>query len=543
MNLTTVWRRAFALGAMTALTVSAIGPGAVLGQSPGTPTPGGSIVAAIEGEPASVDPAFDYDFVSGLATSSITEPLLVFCEHDTQLCPNLATSWEVSPDGLTYTLKIRQGVLFHDGTTMTVDDVVYSLDRIRDPALGSYVGWMLANVADVTAPDAETVVITLSKPDALLEYALASTAAHVVNKAFVEANGDKYGTPAVGSIGTGPFKFVEWVSGDHQTLARFDDYWNKANGGPYLDQVTIKILPEPTTRVAGLDTGEIDYLVNNVPSDQYATVAGMSNVGLSFAPSYYGEWITFNTAEAPFDNVKVRQALNYALDKKGIRQLYYGPDTPDTKATLVYPTMWTFEEPKWQAAWDTLPAYDQDLAKAKQLLDESGVADQLNGKTIAYYESTPSIKGIGESFIDAMSQLGITIEAQKVTYQEAVSLQFGDHTDYDMIVGSWGSDFPDPSGNLRPNFASENIVAGGANASAYTNPQVDELLAQQNALVDKAVRADLLIQAQALIAEDSPVISVTNPGWPLAVNKRVQGASIGALWYWASLFKDLWVTP
>ncbi|MCY7420005.1 MAG: hypothetical protein LH650_16260, partial [Chloroflexi bacterium] len=105
-----------------------------------------------------------------------------------------------------------------------------------------------------------------------------------------------------------------------------------------------------------------------------------------------------------------------------------------------------------------------------------------------------------------------------------------------------GSDFPDPSGNLRPNFASENIVAGGANSSAYSNPAVDALLSEQNTLVDKAARADLLIQAQALIAEDSPVISVTNPGWPLAVNKRVHGAGIGALWYWGSLFKDLWVT-
>jgi ABC-type transport system substrate-binding protein len=240
--------------------------------------------------------------------------------------------------------------------------------------------------------------------------------------------------------------------------------------------------------------------------------------------------------------VKVRQALNYAVDKKGLRQLYYGPDTADTKATLVYPTMWTFEQPQWQAAWDQLPAYDQDLAKAKQLLDESGVADQLNGKTLAYYESTPSIKGIGESFIDAMSQLGIQIEAQKITYQEAIALQFGPHDDYDMIVGAWGSDFPDPSGNLRPNFASENIVTGGANASSYTNPQVDDLLSQQNSLTDKAERAKLLIQAQALIAEDSPVISVTNPGWPLATNKRVQAADIGALWYWGSLFKDLWVT-
>ena len=93
-----------------------------------------------------------------------------------------------------------------------------------------------------------------------------------------------------------------------------------------------------------------------------------------------------------------------------------------------------------------------------------------------------------------------------------------------MIVGSWGSDFPDPSGNLRPNFASENIVAGGANASAYTQPRGRRAAAQQNSLVDKTERAKLLIQAQALIAEDSPVISVTNPGWPLAVNKRVHGA-------------------
>ena len=159
-RMSTGWRRALALALTTVVGVVAVaGPATSLAQ---TPTTGGSIVAAIEGEPTSVDPAFDYDFVSGLATSSITEALLVFCEDDTQLCPNLATEWTVSPDGLTYTFKVRQGVTFHDGTPMTVDDVVFSLNRIRDPELGSYVGWMLANVSDVTAPDAETVVVTLS---------------------------------------------------------------------------------------------------------------------------------------------------------------------------------------------------------------------------------------------------------------------------------------------------------------------------------------------------------------------------------------------
>lgn len=509
----------------------------------GGPQMGGSIVAAIEGEPTSVDPAFDYDFVSGLATSSITEPLLVFCEQDTQLCPNLAESWTVSDDGLVYTMKIRQGVKFHDGSPMTTEDVVYSLDRIRDPDLGSYVGWMLASVATVEATDDATVVITLSAPDALFEYALASTAAHVVSKAYVEANGDKYGKPDVGSIGTGPFKFVEWKTGDYQRLARNDDYWNKAAGGPYLDEITIKILPEPTTRVAGLQTGEIDYVIANVPSDQYATVQQIENVNLRFVPSYYGEWITFNTQAAPFDNVKIRQAMNYAFDKRAVRQLYYGTDALETKSTLVNPTLWTFEKDAWQAAWDALPAYDQDLDMARKLLDESGVADQLNGKEIAYYESTPSVKGAAESFIEAMGQLGIEIEARKVTYQESVALQFGPHDDYDIFVGSWGSDFPDPSGNLLPNFHSDSTVAGGSNASNYRNPAVDELLGRQNLIpTDKVERAKLLIEAQKLIAEDSAVIVTAYPGWPLATSKRLEGVEAASLWYWQSLFKNAYVT-
>jgi len=532
-------------GASTPAPASA---GATAGAATAGPTPaggpkqGGKLVAAIEGEPTSLDPAFDYDFVSGLATSSITEPLLVFCENDQKLCPNLAEAWEVSPDGLVYTMHIRQGVKFQDGTPMTVEDVVFSLDRIRNPDLGSYVGWMLASVKTVEATDDKTVVITLSAPDALFEYALASTAAHVVSKAFVEKSGDKYGKPEVGSLGTGPFKFAEWKTGDYQRLVRNDDYWNKANGGPYLDEITIKILPEPTTRVAGLQTGEIDFMVAMVPSDQYATVQQAENLDLSFIPSYYGEWITFNTQKAPFDNVKVRQALNYAFDKKGIRQLYYGPEALDTKATLVNPTLWTFEKDAWQAAWDALPAYDQDLEKAKALLAESGVADQLNGTEIAYYESTPSIKGAAESFIDSMGKLGIEIKARKVTYQESVALQFGPHNDYDILVASWGSDFPDPSGNLLPNFAIANAKAGGANASNYQNAAVDKALVDQNALpTDKVKRAALLIEAQRLIAEDSAVIVTAYPGWPLAVNKRLGGVEAASLWYWQSLFRNVYI--
>jgi peptide/nickel transport system substrate-binding protein len=118
--------------ATVALLVAGLAPSAATAQD--EPRMGGSITVAVEGEPASVDPAFDYDFVSGFATSSISEPLLKFCENDTALCPHLATDWTVSADGLTYTLTIRDGVMFHDGTEMTVDDVVYSMERIRTGA-------------------------------------------------------------------------------------------------------------------------------------------------------------------------------------------------------------------------------------------------------------------------------------------------------------------------------------------------------------------------------------------------------------------------
>ena len=222
-------------------------------------------------------------------------------------------------------------------------------------------------------------MITLSAPDALFEYALASTAAHVVNKAFVEKSGDKYGKPEVGSIGTGPFKFAEWKTGDYQRLVRNDGYWNKANGGPYLDEITIKILPEPTTRVAGLQTGEIDYVITNVPSDQYATVQAIDNVSLTFVPSYYGEWITFNTQKAPFDNVKVRQALNYAFDKKGLRS----SATARTRSTRrprssTRPCGRSRRTPGRRPGTRSRPT-TRTSRRRRQLLAESGVADQLNG--------------------------------------------------------------------------------------------------------------------------------------------------------------------
>ena len=162
-----------------------------------------------------------------------------------------------SEDGLVWTYKLHQGVTFHDGSAMTADDVVYSLERIRNPDVGAYVGWMLGSVDTIEKVDDYTVTVTLKNNDAFWQYVTATTAGHVISKAFAEAHPDDIGKPDVGVIGTGPFKFESWSSGDQIVLTRNDDYWDKANGGPYLDTVTFKILTDATTRTAGLQTGEL----------------------------------------------------------------------------------------------------------------------------------------------------------------------------------------------------------------------------------------------------------------------------------------------
>ena len=256
----------------------------------------------------------------------------------------------------------------------------------------------------------------MSQPDALVEYALASTAAHVVSQAFVEADGERLrhrrawvrSAPAPSSSGSGS-------AATTRRLARNDDYWDKANGGPYLDEVVIKILPEPTTRVAGLETGEIDYLLNDVPSDQYATVAGHGPTSTS--PSCPRTTASGSRSTRPSRRSTTSRSARRSTTRS-TRPACASSTRPGHARTPRRRSSTRrsgpSSRPQWEAAWEELPAYDQDLEMARQLLDESGVADQLNGKTIAYYESTPSIKGIGESFIDVMSQLGITIEAQKI---------------------------------------------------------------------------------------------------------------------------------
>ncbi len=500
----------------------------------------GELVVGLQGDIVAVDPVYAYDFTANPVVCQITEGLLRF-ENGETLAPNLAESWE-NPDPLTYIYHLRQDVTFQDGSPMTIDDVIFSMERTRNPETASYVGWMYDSVDTIEKVDDWTIKVSLKQPDALWQYVPATTAGHVISKAYYEAHKDTFGKPEGGLLGTGPFKFMSWSTGSEIDLEKYDGYWNKANGGPYLDKLTFKILPEATTRIAGLQTGEVQALLgtDSTPADQLPIAMKMDNITVDFQDSYLTYFIAFNTQRPPFDNVKVRQALNYALDKVLLTQnLYPVSDAVSVaKAVDVMPRLWTFEKDKWQAAYDALPDYAFDMDKAKQLLEESGVADELNGKVITTDEN-PLTLGMALALQAAAAELGYELEINKVTFQESISLAFSGARDYDILPIPWGSDFPDPSGNLLPVFHSRYVGDGGSNFGNYVNPEVDKLLDDANSLTDNAERTDLMVQAEQIIAQDSPWIVILHPKQTFVLNNDFEGYTITPLWYWDAFAKDI----
>jgi len=500
-------------------------------------TTGEELTVGLEADIASLDPAFDYDFSTGPVVNNIVESLLMFDDNN-QVAPCLAEKWEI-PDPQTYIFKIRQGVKFHDGSTMSIDDVIFSLERTRNPDTAAYVGWMLGSVNSIEKVDDSTLKITLKNPDANFLYALATSAGAVISKAYYNQHKENFGKPDGGVIATGPFKYVKWDSGSEIVIEKFSDYWNKANGGPYLDKVIFKILPEATTRIAALQTGEIQAVLMKIPGDQIPIVQKMENVNLTMAEGFAVDAAEFNVQRPPFDNVKLRQAINYAVDKVAVTKTLLGDTAMNAKATAVMPSLWTFGKDQWQAAWDKLPAYEYNLEKAKQLLAESGVKpEDVKGKQIVV-DDNPVRLGQALAIQAAAKELGLELEVKKVQPQELNTLTFSAGRDYDIAVQNWSSDFPDPSGNLVPLFHSSNTGDGGANYANYKNPEVDKLLDEQNTLIDNEKRAELLIKAQAIIAEDSPWIVFDYPKLPFVLNKAYTGYKMKPVWFWEAFARNI----
>lgn len=511
--------------------------------SPGTDSAGqavkdgGTLTFGLTGDIVALDPAFAYDYTTNPVVNQITEGLLKFNDKQ-ELAGGLAESWE-NPDPRTYIFHLRKDVKFQDGTPMTIEDVIFSLERIKNPETASYLGWMLGSADKFEKVDDSTLKITLTQPDAQFKFALATSAGHVISKAYYEAHKNNFGKPDGGLLGTGPYKFVSWKTGTEIVLEKNRDYWDKKSGSPYLDKIVYKIIPEGTTRVTGLKTGQINLTVG-VPLDLVSVVEGMDNVSIQKSESYSIDWIAFNTAKKPFDDVNVRKALYYALDRKKILDEVV-KDAGEPSVTIpAGPDFWTYGKDQWEAFAKEVPDYAFSVDKAGEYLAKSGVSKGFSAKITT--DGDPQRMSTALAWQEAVKPLGINLEIEKVSEEELTSRQFGGDRKYDIILGRWGSDFPDPAGNIVPIFNSANAGDGGSNFANYKNSEVDALLDEQATLTDDAKRAELLIKALKITSEEVPLIVVDYPKTLLAAGKDLSGYSISPIWYWNFFVKDVYFT-
>ncbi len=449
-------------------------------------TPGGSITITYKDDVATLDPAIGYDWQNWSMIKSLFDGLMDYVPGTTELRPGLAESYEISEDGLTYTFRLRPGVLFHNGREMTAEDVKYSLDRVTDDAtlspgagfFGAIEGFDAAmggeaeGLSGVTVVDPLTVQIRLSRPDATFLHVMALNFASVVPREAVEAAGGDFGRQPVG---TGAFRLAEWTTGQRLVFEKNPDYWRE--GVPYLDQIVFEVGQEPVVALLRLQNGEVDLVGDGIPPAKFQEVMGdpaQAEQVVQGGQLHTG-YLTMNVTQPPFDNPAVRQAVNMAINKDRIIQIINGRAVPANQP--LPPSM-----PGYTEGHEGY-AYDPEAAKA--LLAEAGFADGF--ATELYVMNTDPNPRIAQAIQQDLAAVGIDAQIQSLA--QANVIEAGGSGTAPMIWSggmAWIADFPDPANFYYPILGCAGAVEGGWNWSKYCNEELDAMAAQADAISDPA---------------------------------------------------------
>jgi peptide/nickel transport system substrate-binding protein len=448
---------------------------------------GGTLVAAISGEPDQLDPQATTAYFSFQVLENVFDTL-VEPDENLQMQPALAEDWTISDDGLTYTFDLREGVTWHDGTPFTASDVVYSFRRIIDVPMAN--SWRFSNVTDISAPDDQTVVFTVSQPTPnLLSNLGAFKGMAVVQQANVES-GDIQTAP----IGTGPFKVDEYTSGSSIELARNEDYWG---GAPALDGVTFQFIPDPTVALTNLQGGEVHW-TDNLPPQQVSGLMDSTEIVVESAPSNDYWYFAANQAREPFSDVRVRQALAYAIDREAITQA----------ATFGNATINQTAIPATSAWYVEYAPYTRDLDMARSLLEEAGVSDlSLDLMVTSQFPETVTAAQV---IAANLAEIDVTVEIRTLDF--ATWLDEQGQGNFDAFFLGW-------LGNLDPDdfYFAQHRTDGGFNFQGYSNPEVDELLDAGRIETDQDARKALYDDAARMIVDDASYVYLYNPdviqGW------------------------------
>ena len=461
------------------------------------PKQGGAATITFSNDLTTLDPHVGYDWQNWSVIKSIFDGLMDYKPGTTELEPDLAESYTVADDGLTYTFKLRDGVKFHNGRPMTSADVKYSFERALNPATQSpgagYFG-MIAGYEDVAGgksttlsgieiPDDKTVTFKLTRPDATFLHLMAINFSYIVPKEAVEAAGADWGKKPVG---TGAFKFVEWVPGQNIKLERNKDYYRA--GVPYLDNVTFEFGQDPTVAVLRLKNGEVDILGDGIPPAQFTEIMADANNKELIAEGnqLHTGYVTLNVTVPPFDNLKVRQAVNMAINKDRIVKLINNRAAPATQP--LPPAM-----PGYNAANKGF-AYDPEAAK--KLLAEAGVGEI---STELYTMNVDPNPRIAQAIQQDLAAVGIKAEIRSLAQAEVIAA--GGTGKAPMIWSggmAWIADFPDPANFYYGILGCAGAVDGGWNWSRYCNKELDARAANADAMVKADQGAARISEWQAI---------------------------------------------
>jgi peptide/nickel transport system substrate-binding protein len=482
---------------------------------------GETLTFGLESDPRAVEPALGYDFTANVVICNITEgPMMV--DPSGALQTLLAESFE-QPDQLTYIYNLRPGVKFHDGSDLTAADLIASIERVRNPAIASPMAWMFDPTESIEATGDMQVTITLAEPSGTFQYVLSTTAGHVMPKSLIDSTLD---TPTQSPIGTGPYKFDSWEAGSEITLQKHDEYWQE--GKPYFQTAVFKIITDPTTRSAGLSTGELQ-MVRDIPPDQLEVVTGIENIELLEVVGYGCEMVVMRNDQEPFTDLKVREAVSKAIDVPSILTNLYKNAAVQSNSTTVPPTM-------PGSAADQLSPVAFDVEAARAALAESSVPDGFDTKLLVDSENTLRVAE-AQAIQQMLLEIGINVEIEQVPQADRITaFQTGEYEG--MAFHEWGADFPDANGMLLPLFLSTSVPPQN-NQSYYSNPEVDTLLNGAEAEADAETRTQMLIDAQKLIAADMPIIWLDHNKWFMAKDTSLTGYTIHPLFYWDAFLRDL----
>jgi peptide/nickel transport system substrate-binding protein len=422
-------------------------------------------------------------------------------------------------------ITLRPGVKFWDGAPMTAADVVYSLNRQRDPKLGGYYGSSFANVDTIKATGPNEVTMTLKHPDYWVRGHLSWLPGVVIEKKTALAKGKDYGTARGGADGvmcTGPYKLGSWKTGQAVSLVRNDSYWNTAVK-PKVGEIDIKGVPDEAAATNGLETGAIDgyYPLALSTLDQ---LRNNPNVKVYTGPSYQTDAMIFTGRKGVLADPRVRQALSLALDRQGILQAVYKGAGQPARA-LASPGSWGYSKDVFQTAFDKAGAPAVDVAQAKKLVAAAGAT----GKTVVFATSGElnNFNTVANAYRSAAQSIGLKPKLKPFSAQ-AYGTLFTDpkvRATIDGFFTVWYSQFGDPGGGL---YATLFLPGQGSNYSGYSNPDVTRLLDAARATPDDGKRADLTVKAQDIINRDLPWIPNVSPDTVLIMNSKLSGALVSS---------------